>query len=253
MSAVVARGNERPTAPELAGDGGLEGEAMTDLVERLRDIAHASRLEWPADDVNAMNEAADELERLRAELGEANNLGNQFSDEVVRMRERAERAEAALANPLLTGMNIGNGTMDIGLEGAGPQLIAGMFLGTFEKYPDAKNYIEVRFDSPQGPLLVTVVKPGGKTPHQARRETEAERDALRKELDRLAEVSQQQAEPQRSGITAEQVAQLKRLADEYAARWCSWITAHQPGTTDHDDAHNALHAALDALHTEGEE
>lgn len=64
---------------------------MSDLIDRLRDIAHASRLEWPADEVNAMNEAADELERLLAEQ-------SAMIENVRFARERAERAEAELAD-----------------------------------------------------------------------------------------------------------------------------------------------------------
>ena len=62
--------------------------------------------------------------------------------------------------------------MDIGLEGAGPELVAGMFLGMFEKHRDAQNYIELTFESSSGPVLVTLMRPGGKTPHQLRREAE---------------------------------------------------------------------------------
>jgi hypothetical protein len=91
---------------------------------------------------------------------------------VRQLREENERLAKTITDPLLTGINIGNGSIDVGMEGAGPQLLAGMFLGMFEKYPDAKNYIECSFGSPMGPILVTVVKPGGKTPDQLRREAE---------------------------------------------------------------------------------
>lgn len=91
---------------------------------------------------------------------------------VRQLREENERLGKALADPLLTGIKMGNGTLDVGMEGPGPQLVAGMFLGMFEKYPDAKNYIEVTFGSRMGPILVTVMKPGGKTPDQLRREAE---------------------------------------------------------------------------------
>ena len=93
--------------------------------------------------------------------------------EVRRLRDANERLAATIADPMLTGINIGNGTFSMGMEGLGPQLVAGMFLGLFEKYPDAKNYLEVTFGSRMGPILVTVMKPDGKTPHQLR--TEAER------------------------------------------------------------------------------
>lgn len=95
---------------------------------------------------------------------------------VRQLREENERLAKALTDPLLTGINMGNGTLDVGMEGPGPQLMAGMFLGMFEKYPDAKNYIEVTFGSHIGPIIVTVMKSGGKTPDQLRREAEKKLD-----------------------------------------------------------------------------
>ena len=95
---------------------------------------------------------------------------------VRQLREENERLAEIITDPLLTGIHMGNGTLEIGMEGPGPQLVAGMFLGMFEKYPDAKNYIEVTFGSRMGPILVTVMKPGGKTPDQLRREAERKLD-----------------------------------------------------------------------------
>lgn len=92
---------------------------------------------------------------------------------IKQLREENERLIATISDPLLTGINIGNGSIDLGMEGAGPQLMAGMFLGMFERYPDAKNYIECKFSSSKGPVLVTIIRPNGKTPDQLRREAEA--------------------------------------------------------------------------------
>ena len=88
------------------------------------------------------------------------------------LREENARLARAITDPLLTGIQIGNGTLDVGMEGPGPQIVAGMFLGMFEKYPDAKNYVEVTFGSRMGPIVVTAIRPGGKTPDQLRREAE---------------------------------------------------------------------------------
>lgn len=97
------------------------------------------------------------------------------------LRAENEKLISTITDPLLTGINIGNGSLEIGMEGAGAQLMAGMFLGMFEKCPDAKNYIEVTFNSRKGPVLVTVtaVKPGGKTPDQLLREAKLELAQLR--------------------------------------------------------------------------
>lgn len=102
------------------------------------------------------------------------------------LRAGNERLIQALADPVLTGVRIGNGTLDVGMEDfAGAQLMAGMFLGMFESHPEAVNYMEVRFRSSQGDVLVTVVRPEGRTPDQMRRLAESERDVLRAEVRRL--------------------------------------------------------------------
>jgi hypothetical protein len=88
------------------------------------------------------------------------------------LRAANEQLAGAIANPTLTGIRIGNGTIGVDMDGLGPQLVAGMFVGMFEKHQDAKNYIEVTFGSCIGPIVVTVVRPGGKTPDQLRREAE---------------------------------------------------------------------------------
>jgi hypothetical protein len=92
--------------------------------------------------------------------------------EVRRQREHIERLAQTIANPTLAGINIGNGSLGVEMEGTGPLLVAGMFLGMFENHPEAENYIECRLSSPQGPLVVTVVRAGGKTPHELRMEAE---------------------------------------------------------------------------------
>ena len=88
------------------------------------------------------------------------------------LRKENEKLCATITNPLLTGISIGNGSIDIGLEGGAASLMAGMFIGMFEKYPDAKNYIEVEFGSSIGPITVTVQKKYGKSPHQLLKEAE---------------------------------------------------------------------------------
>jgi hypothetical protein len=98
------------------------------------------------------------------------------------VEEGNQRIQQAIGNPLLTGINIGNGSMDIGMEGAGPQLLAGMFLGMFEKYPDAKNYIEVLMSSSKGDVIVTVRRRDGKTPDMLKREADRRIAELEKQL-----------------------------------------------------------------------
>lgn len=82
------------------------------------------------------------------------------------LREENERLAKIIGDPMLTGIQIGNGSLHVGMEGIGPSLVAGMFVGMLETYPDATNYVEI------GPIVVTVMKPNGKTPHELRVEAE---------------------------------------------------------------------------------
>jgi hypothetical protein len=88
------------------------------------------------------------------------------------LREENERLAKIIGDPMLTGIQIGNGSLHVGMEGIGPGLVAGMFVGMLETYPDATNYVELQFESHIGPIVVTVMKPNGKTPHELRVEAE---------------------------------------------------------------------------------
>jgi hypothetical protein len=92
--------------------------------------------------------------------------------EIRHLREDNARLMRAIADPFLTGMEIEGDTLELRMQGIGLKIMAGMFMKMFENYPEAKNYIEMNLDSPHGPILVTVVKPGGKTPNQLRCEAE---------------------------------------------------------------------------------
>ncbi|WP_312669692.1 hypothetical protein [Stutzerimonas nitrititolerans] len=81
-----------------------------------------------------------------------------------------------------------DGGLTIGLEGGACALMAQAF-GQQLYESEALNYIEASFDSPDypdlGQITVTLKREAGKTPHQLRREAEAERDALLAERDAL--------------------------------------------------------------------
>lgn len=94
------------------------------------------------------------------------------------LREQNARLWAMIDDPMITGLQIGNGGIRLGVDCIAAKLLAGMFLGMFEKYPDAKNYIEVTLGSPHGTILVTVTKPNGKTPHQLRLDAEEKLSTL---------------------------------------------------------------------------
>ena len=114
-----------------------------------------------------------------------------------RLERDNERLSKALENPLLTGIEWGSERgMEIGMRGSGPQLLAGMFLGWLEKDgKNAPNYLEVTFGSPKGAILVTVHQPDGATPHELRRQAEAEVRQLKGELVRLQEENDWEGQP----------------------------------------------------------
>ena len=104
----------------------------------------------------------------------------------IRRLERANRwLTDALANPTLTGMAIHRDNATVGGAGPGPQMLAGMFLGLLEDNPKAINYLQLTFGSSKGPILVTVQRPGGASPHDLRAMAEQEARNLRAELERL--------------------------------------------------------------------
>jgi hypothetical protein len=96
--------------------------------------------------------------------------------EIKRLQKFNDRLYNALSNPLLTGIQINNGSLDIGFakDEAGPKMLAGMFYGMFLEHPEAVNYLETTLSCPEGSIVVTVQRWDGKTPHQLRLEAEQE-------------------------------------------------------------------------------
>jgi len=89
------------------------------------------------------------------------------------LRLENKRLLDLLADPFISGLHYtAHGGLHVDAEAPAAALMAGMFLGMFERSPDAKNYIELTFSSKAGPVLVTVVRPGGRTPHQLRMDAE---------------------------------------------------------------------------------
>jgi hypothetical protein len=102
-----------------------------------------------------------------------------------RLEQSNQRLRDAIDDPELTGIALEQGAMTLGMQGSGPRLLAGMFLGLLEESPQAINYLQLTFDSSKGPILVTVQRPGGASPHTLRAQAEQEARALRAELERL--------------------------------------------------------------------
>jgi hypothetical protein len=102
-----------------------------------------------------------------------------------RLERRNKCLSEALASPTMTGLAIHQNSATLGVAGPGAQMLAGMFLGLLQDNPQAVNYVELTFDSPEGNILVTVHRPGGATPHNLRAMAEQEARNLRAELARL--------------------------------------------------------------------
>jgi hypothetical protein len=106
-----------------------------------------------------------------------------------RLERSNERLCNLIQNPELTGIEIGreNAELSAGMRGTGPQLLAGIFLGLLEENRDrAPNFIEMQFETSQGPILVTMTQPQGATPanllsqaKQQIRQLEAELQSLK--------------------------------------------------------------------------
>lgn len=119
-------------------------------------------------------------------MGESLLSRKQASKHLEALVAECDRLTNIIANPMLHGMNIRDGAVEMALEGPGPALLAGMFVGLLDRFPDAQNYVECSFSSALGPITVTVQKPGGKTPHALRVEAETELAASRAECARLS-------------------------------------------------------------------
>jgi hypothetical protein len=101
-----------------------------------------------------------------------------------RLEATMQRLRKIIEDPLVAGIEIGRDTASFtaGFRGSGPQLLAGMFLGLLQEHPEAVNYLQLTFGSPEGEILVTVQRPGGASPHNLRAMAEQEARNLRAEL-----------------------------------------------------------------------
>lgn len=109
---------------------------------------------------------------------------------VLALIEEVERLSAIVEKHIdpkqvmLTGLNVQNGSFDLGLEGGPVRLFAAAFAEYFKESP-ASNYIEMQLGSTDpeiGDLVCTLQRKQGKTPHALRREAERERDGYKRAL-----------------------------------------------------------------------
>lgn len=113
-----------------------------------------------------------------------------------RLEATVQRLQTILDDPMVAGIAIGRETAGItaNFQRSGPQLLAGMFVGLLQEHPEAVNYLQITFPSPEGLILVTVQRPDGASPHDLRVMAEEKARSLRAELQRLrGEIDQQEA------------------------------------------------------------
>lgn len=164
---------------------------MTDQTTTITDV-DAQAIVAGGDAIEAfLKRQYPDLARLifRTTCEELAELALRAGSEVYAAAEQAD-ADRLLAETGLAGIDIDDGAARVKLVLAHEMAVrmATAFDAILDAHPSAANYVEQEF-FPRGtrdPYIFVVCKPGGKTPHQLRREAEAERDRLRTALTELA-------------------------------------------------------------------
>ena len=134
--------------------------AISELLDRLEEAESARR-----DDYQNWMTALDRNAELLAKL-EAAEKENKALREAL--------AEKVTSETMLRDLSVGNGSIHASFEGGAVQLLVDAFAGQFSE-SGAENYLEMHFHSPAtGPLVTTVQRVNGKTPHQLREAAENE-------------------------------------------------------------------------------
>ena len=128
-----------------------------------RDTDTAALARMLADEQAAHTETQQRLADVRAERNAWQNLATQ----------RQTETEAALArSPLIETLSINQGEMTATIRSEAVQALANILAGWFDDHGGV-NYVEVQLTNKElGPLLMTVQRLDGKTPHQLRTEAE---------------------------------------------------------------------------------
>lgn len=159
----------------------------TGLIDRLRYEPTASQYLSLADLIASLHEdrknAANALEAQAREIAKIEQ-----ENDLLRQHAAKQISDATL----LTGIDVSNGAMNMGLQGGAAQLLAESFFDQFQK-SEAVNYLELRFESeskmPGKAMVVTLQLVGGVTPGQRIAEQAREIEGLRAELDRANKVA----------------------------------------------------------------
>ena len=95
---------------------------------------------------------------------------------------REALAQKVTSETMLRDLSVGNGSINASFEGGAAHLLVDSLANQFVE-SGAANYLEMQFHSEAtGPLLLTLQRVNGATPHKLRTKAEKERDALRTKI-----------------------------------------------------------------------
>lgn len=121
-------------------------------------------------------------ERIADLMADLNRVGHE-NEEL-----RKALAQKVTSETMLRDFNVGNGSINASFEGGAVHLLVDSLATQFVE-SGAHNYIEMQFHSEAtGPLLLTLQRVDGATPHELRVKAENDRDTLRA---KIAEMEQQ--------------------------------------------------------------
>lgn len=145
-------------------------EAITELLDRLE------AWENVFDHLGTPDEVGNEWHSLSDRL-EAAEKDNKILREAL--------AERVISETMLRDLSVGNGSINANFEGGAVHLLVDALAGQFSE-SGSENYLEMHFHSPAtGPLVATLQRVNGKTPHQLREAAEKETKNLREGLKRM--------------------------------------------------------------------
>ncbi len=159
---------------------------MIDINE-LRRLALDGDLAAMQEIIHRLEAAEKERDALRADKATLQQMMYSLKDRLeVAENENAKLrialAEKVTSETMLRDLSVGNGSINATFEGGAIQLMVDALATQFVE-SGASNYIEMQFHSEAtGPLVATLQRVNGKTPHQLRAEAEQERDALRAKI-----------------------------------------------------------------------
>ena len=105
---------------------------------------------------------------------------------IQKQKGKIDALSDVLANPSLTGLQVAQQQLQIGLKGSMCEHLAAVLGGLVSGCSDIENYLELSFTTAEGRFVVIVTKPGGGlTPHQLLKNAEDKANRLWEENTKL--------------------------------------------------------------------